>query len=99
MSAKDKENLDGVVAALGDDTSDILKKSDAGVGILKNYSKPSESSDIVATDTINQAIGKLEAAISEVNEVEVGETTPSSDTVELFVDTTLDPEVTFYTKE
>jgi len=99
MSAEDKKNLDEVISALGDDTSDILKKSDAGIGILKNYSKSSESSEVVATDTISQAIGKLEAAISEVNEVEVGETTPSSDTVELFVDTTLDPEVTFYTKE
>lgn len=74
MSPTDKANLDALVQMAGGtpdsgdgsgtpitpDTADYLKKSDAGVGIVKTYSKAAAKEAIAAGDTIAVALGKLE---------------------------------------
>lgn len=68
MSAADKSALDGAVNKLsGIDFDDYLKINNAGVGILQGYTIGATDAKIVATDTINQAIGKLEKALDNLN--------------------------------
>lgn len=83
MTAKDKKNLDAVIEAMGGDpsdpsggnltpeTADFLKKSDAGVGVLKDWAIAGANGPVVANDTINVAIGKLQKS---VNDIANGET-------------------------
>lgn len=77
MSPTDKANLDALVQMAGGtpdsgdgsgtpitpDTADYLKKSDAGVGVVKTYSKAAAKEAIAAGDTIAVALGKLEYGI------------------------------------
>lgn len=77
MSPVDKANLDALVQMAGGtpdigngsgtpinpSTADYLKKSDAGIGIVKTYSKASAKQAIAAGDTIAVALGKLEYGI------------------------------------
>lgn len=77
MSPTDKANLDALVQMAGGtpdsgdgsgtpitpDTADYLKKSDAGVGVVKTYTKASTKEAIAAGDTIAVALGKLEFGI------------------------------------
>lgn len=85
MTAKDKKNLDAVLEAMGGDptnpdggdltpdTADFLKKSDAGVGILKDYAEAIANTKVAANDTINVAVGKLQ---KQLNDAESGTTSP-----------------------
>lgn len=59
MSASDKTKLDNV-------DSTYIKIANAGVGVLANYQVAAQAAGIVATDTINQAIGKLEKALNDL---------------------------------
>lgn len=77
MSPTDKANLDALVQMAGGtpdsgdgsgtpinpSTADYLKKSDAGVGVVKTYSKAATKEAIAAGDTIAVALGKLEYGI------------------------------------
>lgn len=77
MSPTDKANLDALVQMAGGtpdsgdgtgtpidpSTADYLKKSDAGVGVVKTYSKAAAKEAIAAGDTIAVALGKLEYGI------------------------------------
>ena len=77
MSPTDKANLDALVQMAGGtpdsgdgtgtpitpDTADYLKKSDAGIGVVKAYTKASAKEAIAAGDTIAVALGKLEFGI------------------------------------
>lgn len=77
MSPTDKANLDALVQMAGGtpdsgdgsgtpitpDTADYLKKSDAGIGVVKTYSKATAKEAIAAGDTIAVALGKLEYGI------------------------------------
>lgn len=58
MSASDKTKLDNV-------DSTYIKIANAGVGVLANYQVAAQAAGIVATDTINQAIGKLEKKLND----------------------------------
>ena len=83
MTAQDKANLDALVEAAGGDpdgdtpidpsTMDYLKKSDAGIGIVKTYSKAGSQSAIAAGDTIAVALGKLE---KKADDIKAGTTSP-----------------------
>ena len=83
MTAQDKANLDALVEAAGGDpdgdtplnpsTMDYLKKSDAGIGIVKTYTKASSQSAIAAGDTIAAALGKLE---KKADDIKAGTTSP-----------------------
>lgn len=83
MTAQDKANLDALVEAAGGDpdgdtplepgTMDYLKKSDAGIGIVKTYSKAGSQSAIAAGDTIAVALGKLE---KKADDIAAGTTSP-----------------------
>lgn len=80
MSPTDKANLDALVQMAGGtpdsgdgsgtpitpDTADYLKKSDAGVGVIKTYSKAAAKEAIAAGDTIAVALGKLEYSIDNI---------------------------------
>lgn len=55
MSASDKTRVDKA-----------LQTDNAGVGILANYQVAAQAAGIVATDTINQAIGKLEKKLNDI---------------------------------
>lgn len=55
MSAADKTKVDGA-----------LQTSNAGVGILASYAIAAQKAAIAPTDTINQAIGKLEKALNDL---------------------------------
>lgn len=80
MSPTDKANLDALVQMAGGtpdsgdgsgtpitpDTADYLKKSDAGVGVVKTYSKAAAKEAIAAGDTIATALGKLEYSIDNI---------------------------------
>lgn len=59
MSASDKTKLDNV-------DSTYIKIANAGVGVLANYQVAAQAAGIVATDTINQAIGKLEKKLNDI---------------------------------
>lgn len=83
MTAKDKKNLDAVIEAMGGDpsdpnggnltpeTADFLKKSDAGIGVLKDWTVAGANTPVAANDTINVAIGKLQKS---VNDIKSGDT-------------------------
>lgn len=80
MSPTDKANLDALVQMAGGtpddgtgsgtpitpDTADYLKKSDAGIGVVKAYTKASAKEAIAAGDTIAVALGKLEFGIDNI---------------------------------
>lgn len=55
MSASDKVKVDGA-----------LQTAAAGVGVLANYTIALEKAAVAPTDTINQAIGKLEKALNDL---------------------------------
>lgn len=83
MTAQDKANLDALVEAAGGNpsgdtpldpgTMDYLKKSNAGIGIVKSYAKAGSQSAIAAGDTIAVALGKLE---KKVDDIVAGTTSP-----------------------
>lgn len=83
MTAQDKANLDALVEAAGGDpsgdtpldpgTMDYLKKSNAGIGIVKSYAKAGSQSAIAAGDTIAVALGKLE---KKADDIAAGTTSP-----------------------
>jgi len=80
MSPTDKANLDALVQMAGGtpdtgdgtgtpitpDTADYLKKSNAGIGVVKEYTKASAKKAIVAGDSIAVALGKLEYGIDNI---------------------------------
>lgn len=55
MSAADKVKVDGA-----------LQTANAGIGILAGYTIATQTAGIVPTDTINQAIGKLEKVLNDL---------------------------------
>ena len=55
MSASDKTRVDKA-----------LQTDNAGVGVLANYQVAAQAAGITATDTINQAIGKLEKKLNDI---------------------------------
>lgn len=55
MSASDKTRVDKA-----------LQTDNAGVGVLANYQVAAQAAGIIATDTINQAIGKLEKKLNDI---------------------------------
>lgn len=59
MSAADKTKLDNV-------DSTYLKIADAGVGVLAGYQVAAQAAGVTDTDTINQAIGKLEKKLNDI---------------------------------
>ena len=68
MSKEDKAKLDSA-----------LQTAAAGVGVLANYTIALEKAAIAPTDTINQAIGKLEKALNDLSE---GESKPVADQIQ-----------------
>lgn len=68
MSAADKVKVDGA-----------LQTANAGVGILASYAIAAQKAAITPTDTINQAIGKLEKALNDLSQ---GESKPVADQIE-----------------
>ena len=68
MSASDKVKVDGA-----------LQTANAGVGILASYAIAAQKAAITPTDTINQAIGKLEKALNDLSE---GESKPVADQIQ-----------------
>ena len=70
MKASDKKNLDILITIMGGDPedpespvnpdlADYLKKSDAGVGVLKTFAKAGKSAGIASGDTLAVALGKI----------------------------------------
>lgn len=55
MSASDKTRVDKA-----------LQTDNAGVGVLANYQVATQAAGVTATDTINQAIGKLEKKLNDI---------------------------------
>lgn len=68
MSKEDKAKVDGA-----------LQTAAAGVGVLANYTIALEKAAITPTDTINQAIGKLEKALNDLSQ---GESKPVADQIQ-----------------
>lgn len=68
MSAADKTKVNGA-----------LQTANAGVGILASYSIAAQKAVIAPTDTINQAIGKLEKALNDLSQ---GESQPVEDQIQ-----------------
>lgn len=68
MSKEDKAKVDGA-----------LQTANAGVGILASYTTAAQKAAITPTDTINQAIGKLEKALNDLSQ---GESKPVADQIE-----------------
>lgn len=68
MSKEDKAKVDGA-----------LQTANAGVGILASYTTAAQKAAITPTDTINQAIGKLEKALNDLSE---GESKPVADQIQ-----------------
>lgn len=95
MSPTDKANLDALVQMAGGtpdtgdgtgtpitpDTADYLKKSDAGIGVVKEYTKASAKEAVAAGDTIAVALGKLEYGIDNIFGGEGGEGSTGGDIV------------------
>lgn len=82
MKASDKKNLDTLITIMGGDpedpespinpeTADYLKKSDAGVGILKDYSEAAKKAAIAPGDSIAVAFGKIAKSVTNI---EAGDT-------------------------
>lgn len=70
LTANDKKNLDILITIMGGDPedpqkpvdpdlADYLKKSDAGIGVLKEFTKAAESEEIASGDTLAVALGKI----------------------------------------
>lgn len=70
LTANDKKNLDILITIMGGDPedpekpinpdlADYLKKSDAGIGVLKEFTKAAESAEIASGDTLAVALGKI----------------------------------------
>ena len=70
LTANDKKNLDILITIMGGnpedpetpinpDLADYLKKSDAGIGVLKEFTKAAESAEIASGDTLAVALGKI----------------------------------------
>ena len=79
-------NLETVSSTVAGHTSQIasinnsyLPKANAGVGILASYATAAQKAAIAPTDTINQAIGKLEKALNNLSE---GESKPVVDQIQ-----------------
>ena len=68
MSKEDKAKVDGA-----------LQTANAGVGILASYTTAAQKAAITPTDTINQAIGKLEKALNDLSQ---GESKPVADQIQ-----------------
>lgn len=68
MSASDKVKADGA-----------LQTANAGVGILASYATAAQKAAITPTDTINQAIGKLEKALNDISQ---GENKPVAEQIQ-----------------
>ena len=68
MSATDKTYIEAIKDAFGEDvgTLDILLKSDAGVGVLKDYTQDATGYPVAAGDTIAVAIGKLDKVLTDL---------------------------------
>lgn len=68
MTAADKKYIEAVKDAIGKDATDLdlLTKSNAGIGKLAGYTLAAQKAAIAPTDTINQAIGKLEKALNDL---------------------------------
>lgn len=68
MTAADKKYIEAVKDAIGEDAADLdlLTKSNAGIGELAGYTLAVQKAAIAPTDTINQAIGKLEKALNDL---------------------------------
>ena len=63
MAGGTPDSGDGSGTPINPDTADYLKKSDAGIGVVKTYTKASAKEAIAAGDTIAAALGKLEFGI------------------------------------
>ena len=65
MTAEDKSYIESLKTTAGSDVSnlDLLQRTNAGIGILNSYTKAAEAAGIEATDTIAEALGKLEYAL------------------------------------
>lgn len=68
MSASDKVKVNGA-----------LQTANAGVGILASYATAVQKAAITPTDTINQAIGKLEKALNDLSQ---GENKPVAEQIQ-----------------
>ena len=68
MSKEDKAKVDGA-----------LQTANAGIGILASYATAAQKAAITPTDTINQAIGKLEKALNDLSE---GESKPVAEQIQ-----------------
>ena len=77
MKAIDKKNLDILVTIMGGtpedpespvnpNTADFLKKSDAGIGVLKDYATAGKPAAVAAGDTIAVAFGKIVKALDTI---------------------------------
>lgn len=68
MAPADKEYLEAVKGVIGEDTSDLdlLTRDNAGIGVLADYTIAADAAAVAPTDTINQAIGKLEKSINNI---------------------------------
>lgn len=77
MKASDKKNLNTLITIMGGDpedpekpidpeVADYLKKSDAGVGILKDYSEAAEKAAIAPGDSIAVAFGKIAKSVTNI---------------------------------
>lgn len=74
MTAADKEYIEAVKDAIGEDPADLdlLTKSNAGIGELAGYAPAEAKAAIAAGDTINVAIGKLEKTLNDLTGGEGG---------------------------
>lgn len=77
MKASDKKNLNTLITIMGGDpedpekpidpeVADYLKKSDAGVGILKDYSEAAKKAAIAPGDSIAVAFGKIAKSVTNI---------------------------------
>lgn len=69
MSSTDKSYIDAIKKILGNDPEalDVLTRTNAGIGLLANYAVAAAAAAIAPTDTINQALGKLEKTLQDLN--------------------------------
>lgn len=69
MSSTDKSYIDAIKKILGDDPEalNVLTRTNAGIGLLANYNVAAAAAAIAPTDTINQALGKLEKTLQDLN--------------------------------
>lgn len=73
QSAEDKTYIENIKDIIGKDATDaanlnLLLKSNAGIGVLKDYiDAASENTDIAANDTITTAFAKLQKQINDIS--------------------------------